>query len=186
MKKLTKIQNAIDLLKKGEIIILPTDTIYGISCLYNSEKAVDDIYTIKKRDKTKPCILLISNIDQLGLFGINPTQKEREFTKTWPDITTIVFKCPDQRFKYLHKGQESLAIRLTRNAVCKQIIDEVGPILSTSVNIEGEKPIETFDEAEKIFGDNDLVAGFYDVGKLKDNASRVVRFDDNGELEFLR
>src|SRR5579862_9001192 len=169
------------LLRRGAVGLLPTDTIYGLSCTALNEKAVGQVQKIKARDKTKPFVILISKIDQLEDLGIISTDAAPAL-RYWPGSLTIV--CAARAApRWLQMGTQTLAVRQPDYPQLRELIDKVGPIVSTSANLAGGKPAVSAGEAEKYFGDK---LDFYvDVGRLAGRPSTIIR--KNGyKLEVLR
>ncbi|QVK08652.1 L-threonylcarbamoyladenylate synthase [Mycoplasma mycoides] len=123
-----KINKAIELLKNNQIIILPTDTIYGLSAIYSLENQIR-VNQVKNADITKPLIILISNLDQLNDLEITDLTDKDYLLNDEP--TTVIFKTKSS----------SIAIRLVKREDIKQIINKTGPIISTSVNSHNFKPL---------------------------------------------
>lgn len=166
------------ILKRGGIGIIPTDTIYGIVGRASSKKAVSRIYSIKKRNLKKPFIILISSINDLKKFGINAS------LKTWPPKTSMIFKCPDVKFKYLHRGTKSLAFRIpVGNSALNAILKKTGPLVAPSANPEGGSPARTIRQAEKYFGQK--VDFYIDGGHLNRKPSKLLKIR-NGQTIYLR
>ena len=65
-------------LKTGKVVVLPTDTLYGMSCLATNKKSIDKIYNLKKRDKNKAFIILISKLDDLKKFRVEVTNDQKK------------------------------------------------------------------------------------------------------------
>lgn len=151
-------------IKRGEMGVIPTDTIYGIVCSAFNETSVEKLYKIRKRNKDKPMIILIGSVDDLKLFNIN-TLVDR-----WPEKTSIVFDCND--FEYLHRGKKSLAFRLPHDKDLISILKISGPIVAPSANIEGSRPSENIEEAKKYFGDT--VDFYLDKGTIISKPSKII------------
>lgn len=177
----------VEVLKNDGVVILPTDTIYGISCSALSPNAIERVYALRKRDLDKPCIILISNLKQLELFGIEISTRERIFfEKIWPGKVSVVLPVPSSKqkeFEFLHRGKNALGFRMPNFLLIKQIIDQVGPLISTSVNPQGFPFAKNIKDAKKYFEDEiDL---FLDVGELEVSPSTLVSITEN-KLEILR
>lgn len=172
------------LLKRGNIGIIPTDTIYGISCLASLEKNVENIYKIKQRDFDKPFILLISSVNELKLFGVNLSTEERNIIqKYWPGPVSIILDVNDKKFQYLHRGTNTLAFRRPVKPELQTLLRYTGPIVSTSANISNSPPIKNLLEAEKIFGDK--LDFFLDEGELNNPPSKLIKLH-NGVETIIR
>lgn len=147
-----EISNAISDLNENQIIILPTDTIYGLSALLNKANEIK-INELKNAVDNKPLIVLISNINQLHKLNIIESEAtELLFEKS----TTVIFK--------VNNSLETIAVRLIKRLDIKLIIDNVGPIFSTSVNKHGEKPLNkkeellNFNNSLNVYFDQDIIS----------------------------
>ncbi len=168
----------IRLLQAGGVGVIPTDTIYGISARAYDPKAVERIYKLRERNRTKPMIVLVASPQDLRYFGVRTTPEMRKFFKRyWPGKVSVVLPCSAKRFAYLHRGQKSLAFRLPARADLRKLLEKTGPLVSTSVNFEGGKPALTIAQAKKYFG---VRMDFYlDVGRLASPPSTVVTFTNS-------
>ncbi|UKS53811.1 translation factor [Mycoplasma feriruminatoris] len=144
-----KINKAIELLKNNQIIILPTDTIYGLSAVYSLENQIR-VNQVKNADITKPLIVLISSLDQLDNLDITDLSDKDYLLNDEP--TTVIFKTKSS----------SMGIRLVKRDDIKKIINTVGPIISTSVNLHNNKHLTkevdliNFNQNIEVFFDNEL------------------------------
>jgi L-threonylcarbamoyladenylate synthase len=171
----------VEALKTGGVGVMPSDTIYGLSCRALDEKAVERIYNLKGRDSKKPVIVLISNLQMLDLLSIDRKQTEL-VKKYWPGPLSVVFDAPNAPV-WLTRGSDTLAIRWPAdNQLCK-LIDEAGPIVSTSANPEGQAPAANIEQAKEYFGDE--VDFYVDTGELKSQPSTIAKIED-GELRIIR
>lgn len=177
-------QNLITSLKKGELSILPTDTLYGIHTPALNKESVENVYKIRNRAPEKPFIILISSIDQLKLFKIEVDDKTNKIlNKYWPGKVSIVLPCPYSEFEYLHRGTNSLAFRLPNIKDLTDLLLKTGPLISTSANPEGMPYSKTIKEAEEYFGDK--IKNYIDQGEIDSLPSTVIKIQ-NGEIEILR
>jgi L-threonylcarbamoyladenylate synthase len=165
----------VSLLKSGAIGLLPTDTIYGLSAVAMKKDAVEKIHNLKKRDDKKPLIVLVSSIKQFQLLGINDSQP-KAIKKYWPSPLSVIFESfviP----KWLDLGTKSLAVRMPDNKELLDLIKKTGPIVSSSANLQGQKPASSVKEAEEFFGSS---LDFYvDVGPLEGQPSTLAKIENN-------
>jgi L-threonylcarbamoyladenylate synthase len=182
----TNWQKAEEILKKYGVVILPTDTLYGITGLASSKKVIERIYKIKGRNEKKPFIVLITSYKDLGLFGVKIGENQAKILeKFWPGKVTVILPCSNNKFEYLHRGTNSIAFRMIgpKNINLQNLINKVGPLVAPSANPEGKEPARTISEAKKYFGDKiDL---YVDDGPKIGKSSTLVRFD-NDKLIVLR
>ncbi len=169
-----------DVLKKDGVVILPTDTLYGLIGKALSKKAVERIYKIKGRIENKPFIVLINTIKDLKRFGIKIDKEQAKFLeKIWPGKVSIIFPCFLNKWHYIHRGVGSIAFRMIgpRNKNLFKLIEKVGPLVAPSANLEGYKPAESIAQARKYFREN--VDLYIDRGRRKVKPSTLVKFKDN-------
>lgn len=166
-----------DLLKNGGICVMPTDTIYGIVGSALNPETVEKIYKLRKRSSDKPFIILISDLSDLEKFDVKLTKKQRKFLeKNWPNPLSVILPLEAEKFKYLHRGKNSLAFRMPKDEKLLKFLNHTGPLVAPSANFEGEKPSETIDEAKKYFEDQ---VSYIEGGAVKGSPSTLVEFSGN-------
>lgn len=179
-----EIQQVIELLKKGKIGVIPTDTIYGIVGSALNPQTVAEIYRLRKRALDKPMIILVSQLTDLKIFNIKLTKKQTEFLKNiWPNPVSVVFPLHEEKFKYLHRGTNSLAFRIPKDKKLLKILKETGPLVAPSANFAGDQPSETIAEAKSYF--NQDVSFYVDRGKITSKPSTVIQLNADGEIMVL-
>jgi L-threonylcarbamoyladenylate synthase len=175
-------ERVIKLLKDGGVGFMPSDTIYGLSCRAMNQQAVERIYRLKKRDFDKPLILLIANISQLEELNIDPKQT-KVIASLWPGAISLECDVSEAPV-WLNRGSKHEAVRLPDNEPLRQLISQVGPIVSTSPNTQGAKPASSVKEAQSYFGDQ---LDFYvDIGDLSGRQPSTLVRGVNGKLEVIR
>jgi len=168
-----QIQKSIQLIELGKIIVLPTDTLYGIHVSALNKLAVDRVYEIKKRSLSRPFIILIGSLDQLKLFKVKPEKDQIEFLKKyWPGKVSVILPVLSNKYKYLHRGKNSLAFRLPNRTDLRQIMLKTGPLISTTVNHQGEQPALNIKQAKANFGNK--IEYYLDDGELESPSSTLV------------
>lgn len=179
-------QKAEEILKKDGVVILPTDTLYGILGRAESKKAVERIYEIKGRDENKPFIVLVTSQEQIKNFGIKINAQQVKFLeKIWPGKVSVILPCPLAKWKYLHRGEKSIAFRMIgpRNKNLFNLINKTGALVAPSVNTQGEKPAETIREAKNYF--KDKIDLYINAGRKVSPPSTLIKFEGDN-LTVLR
>ncbi len=125
-------------------LILPANTIYGLSCKFDSRPAVEKIYRIKRRKKELPFIILISNTSSLkDLADTVSAEADALIRKYWnieePRPLTMIFKKNKGLEDFMTGGSPNIAVRVAGLEFIRKIIDICGPIVSTSATISGTK-----------------------------------------------
>lgn len=174
-------QQAIDIVRHGGIGLVPSDTVYGLSCQALNEAAVARLHSLKRREGNKPFIILISSINQLKSLGIDKKDAFNIF-KYWPGPVSAVLPCTNAP-SWLDMGTSTLAVRLPDNKQLLDFINQVGPIVSTSANLHKQEPATDAQAAEKLFGDS--LELYIDKGVISGLPSTIVKVDKDN-LEVLR
>ena len=160
---------------QGGVVILPTDTIYGLHCNALDEAAVAKIFQIKNRERRKPLIVLAANIGQLRSIGVHFDSGMEAFLQhVWPAALTAIL--PLRKPVAASAGERSLATRIPETAWLRRLIELTGPIASTSVNVSGKPAIDTMDAVDADI--RDAVDSVLDGGRLEAQASTVVDFTE--------
>ena len=131
---------AVDELKKGNLIAFPTETVYGLGAIGNSEKAIKSIYTAKKRPLNNPLIAHTFSREEAEKY-IEFTNIARVLTKNfWPGPLTIIGQTKKNELtKILSQGKNTLALRVPSHPVALDLIKRVNlPILAPSANLSGQ------------------------------------------------
>lgn len=147
MEKVTK-EELLKLNKKdllGKIIVFPTDTVYGVGCLYLDSVGREKIYEMKKRDHNKNLPILLSKIEDAKKLAYID-EAHIKYTKHWPGALTLIFKANDK--DYIH---DTIALRMPNSSIALDILNHFGPMEVTSVNISGEKELSSVKEIEDEF-----------------------------------
>lgn len=165
----------VEIIRRGGVGVIPTDTIYGIVGSAFIPKTVKRIYNLRRRNLKKPMIILIGDLSQLSLFGIRlDYESKKRLNRLWPGKVSVILPCRSKRFFYLHRGKKTLAFRLPHLKSLRLFILKAGPIVAPSANIENEEPAATVKEAERYF-DGEL--DFYiDQGRQDGASSTLVDF----------
>jgi len=176
-----KIKKAVDFLKNGGIIVYPTDTIYGFGCDIFNKKAVEKIYQIKKK-KISGFSFICPNLNEISKYAKVSDYAYRVMKKLLPGAYTFVFKATKFVPKELIPDKKTVAIRIPNNAICLNLVAQLGnPIVTTSVNITKEPYYSDPLEIEKEFGEQvDLII---DGGILENEPSSVI--DLSGDLPVI-
>ena len=180
--------NLNQILNNDGVIAFVTDTVWGIGCLPTSEKAVQRIYEIKKREAKKPLILMSDDIYPLFDYVKQPLEKQAQILikKHFPGALTLVVEKSKYTPDYITSNMNTIGIRVPDNNtfanICKNIEGRV--LATTSANISGEKPALTYEEALSYIGNKvDIVIPDYGC-VAKGKASTVVGFKNNEHIIF--
>lgn len=180
-KILNKLSDCTTLLNDGCLGVVPTDTLYGIVCRAADEVAAKKLYQLKNRE-SKPGTIIAASSSQLEELGFKHRYL-KAVEHLWPNPLSVVLPCGDN-LAYLHHGLQTVAVRIVADKKVKDLLEQTGPLLTSSANHPGQPPANTILEAQEYFGDN--VDFYVDGGDLIGRLpSTVVRIIDDA-IEVLR
>ena len=143
-------EEIINTLNNGGVIAYVTDTVWGLGCLPDNEKAVKKIYEIKKREAQKPLILMSNEIYNL-LDYVKPIPKvgQQLIKKYFPGALTIVTDKSDKTPDYITSNMSTVGIRIPNNKVFKEICEIIPNhvLATTSANLSHQPSAKTYDQA---------------------------------------
>lgn len=158
---------AAELIQKGELVAIPTETVYGLGANGLDEEAVAKIFLAKGRPQDNPLILHICGAEQMELFCHHIPQSAYDLARAfWPGPLTIVLPARDVVPRRTTGGLDTVAVRCPDNAVTREIIRLSGmPIAAPSANISGKPSTTT---AEHVLHDHDgKIAAIVDGGPCR-------------------
>jgi L-threonylcarbamoyladenylate synthase len=169
-------------LEAGKVILLPTDTIYGLHALATSEAAVERIVAVKGRAETKPFIVLASSVDQLTDLGVAAAPDLLEaLADIWPAPLTVIL--PLRSPIPASREASTLAVRIPALDWLRTLVARTGPLVSTSANRSGDPAV-----AHPFLLARELqigIDGIADAGKLDGEASAILDLTSD-EPRFIR
>ncbi len=130
-----------------EIVVFPTDTVYGIGCRYTEEDAIERIYAIKKREKEKPLAILCADIESARLLCKDPSALSPHAERHWPGPLTLVVEKSERVPLSVTRGKDTVGIRIPAHKTAQAILERFGPMAVTSLNESHEPPVLRYDDA---------------------------------------
>ncbi len=182
-----EIDNALKTLKKGGVILYPTDTVWGIGCDATNSEAVKKIYRLKQRHETKAMICLVNNFGMLERHVDNVPNIAYNILELAIKPTTIIYDNPAGIAENLIAQDNTLAIRVTQDEFCQKLVRFLGkPIVSTSANIAGESTPKTYKEIpEEILKGVDYIVNLHHEKKAS-NPSTIIKLSNDGKVQIIR
>ncbi|KAF0101799.1 MAG: tRNA threonylcarbamoyladenosine biosynthesis protein [bacterium] len=159
MTPLPPIRRILAFLRRGGVIAYPTESCYGLGCDPRNAGAVARILRLKGRPRNKGLILIGADCHQFKPYlAPNPREILRRFGDWWPGPTTLLLpkgrRCP----RWLLGRHEKMAVRVTAHAEAARLCHFLGmPLVSTSANLAGRRPLRTAAECRRQFGARVLV-----------------------------
>lgn len=181
-----ELDNCIEVLSNGGIVIFPTETVYGIGTNAYCEKSVEKIYEIKERPEEKPLSILVSNVNEISKYAIINNSMEEQIIKNFmPGPITIILEKRPEVFNYITSGKNTIGIRIPDNKIILKILEALKlPIVAPSANISGHPSGIELNEILPDF--ENKVDICIDGGKSElSESSTIVQVVDN-EIKVLR
>ena len=199
MEEKEEIRRAVEVLRKGGVILYPTDTVWGLGCDATNPEAVAKIFAIKRRPDSKSLVLLASDMDMVC-----------RYIKEVPEIAVQLVEVNDKPMTIVYPGaraaepgapadrhllaaetvaeDSSVAIRVPLNDFCRRLVASLGcPLVSTSANISGESTPANFSEISgeiKSAVDYVVDPGFGKTATGK--ASSIIKVGLDESIEIIR
>ena len=178
------IKNAIEVLKRGGLILYPTDTVWGIGCDATNEAAVAKVYELKKRADSKAMICLVDSDSRVQRYVKNVPNVAWDLMELADKPTTVILDDAVNLAPNLIAEDRSIAIRITREAFSKELCYRFQkPLVSTSANISGEPTAPNYrDIAQEIIDGVDYVCWTRRQEHKPHTPSSIIKLTKTGEV----
>ncbi|MBD3223080.1 MAG: threonylcarbamoyl-AMP synthase [Caldithrix sp.] len=175
------VRQAVDIVRKGGVLVYPTDTLYGLGVDIYNEQALNRLFLLKGRDSTAPFSLLIKDFEQIEMFsGVLPVEQYHHLSELLPGKITVLLQ---KKFDYslpffrhydkLNRPLKKIGFRLPDHPVCHALSEQLEwPITSTSANLSGKENVKSIKEVVAYFG-NKLDA-ILDAGPIAESAGSTI------------
>jgi L-threonylcarbamoyladenylate synthase len=170
------IRKLADVIRRNGVVLMPTDTIYGLHALATSEAAIERIASLKEREEAKPFVVLGASMSQFEAIGVEfPDRTCRILEELWPGPLTAVLSL--NRTIAASRGAKSLAVRVPDLQWLRELLMLSGPLASTSVNISGGPPISAPEDAPRDM--HDRLDAIVNAGRREGKPSSIVDFTED-------
>lgn len=182
-----EIYNSLDTLKRGGLLLYPTDTIWGIGCDATNADAIDKVFALKKRDEKKALICLVSDFKMLNQFVEDIPEVAYDILKYADKPTTIIYDNPIRIADNLIGEDNTLAIRVCKDVFCNKLIRKLRrPIVATSANISGKPSPKSFSQiSPEILNGVDYVVNLQQ-NKKSERPSSIIKLTLDGKVTIIR
>ncbi len=183
-----EIKKAVEILRKGGVILYPTDTVWGVGCDATNADAVKRVYDLKRSVNKKGMIVLVDKVDNVA----------RYFSKT-PAVAWDLLELSDKPLTLILPNacgvaaniipeEGTLAVRVPKHEFCQKVVARLEhPLVSTSANISGESTPVGFDDiSEEIKRGVDYVVNPSCEGHPTRQASSIIMLGEGGEFKIIR
>ncbi len=188
MKIEDDIKQAVEVMRKGGVILYPTDTVWGIGCDATNAEAVSRVYEIKKRSDSKAMICLVDSDARL-----------QRYVRNVPNVAWYLLDCVDKPTTVILDGavnlapnliaeDGSVALRITGEAFSKELCYRFQkPVVSTSANISGEPAAQNYrDISQEIIDSVDYVCWTRRQEHKPHKPSAIIKLGQGGEIQIIR
>lgn len=167
------LSKAFSALSAGEIIVYPTDTLYGLGADVFNTKAVKKVFEIKKRPFNQPISVAVSCKEEIEKIAFIDKKIEKIIDIFLPGSLTIVLKRKDKIPDIVNSGLKNIAVRIPDNKIGLEILSSFGPLTCTSANISGQKTPSVISDISMQFKTGE-VSVYIDDGKVDGKPSTIV------------
>ena len=182
------IQNAVNVMKQGGVILYPTDTVWGIGCDATNAEAVAKVYKMKQRDDSKAMICLVDSDVRVQRYVRNVPEVAWQLMEYAEKPTTVILDNAVNLAQNLIAEDGSIAMRITHEEFSKELCFRFQkPIVSTSVNVSGEPAAQNFrDIAPEFIEAADYVCFARRQEHKPHTPSSIIKIKEDGEVTIIR
>jgi len=177
------IEKTFQVIKKGGIVVFPTDTVYGIGCNPYNANAVEKIYEIKSREKIKSLPVLAYSLDTVKEIARIDTFTEKIIKKYWPGPLTLILELTDKKLKKSLNLDNKIAVRIPDSKCTLKLLEKCGLLVGTSANISGSPPSTDPKECFKNITNYDV---FLNGGTITSKGESTIIEIENEEIKIIR
>jgi L-threonylcarbamoyladenylate synthase len=182
------ITNALETLRKGGVILYPTDTIWGIGCDATNADAVKRVYEIKQREDTKSMLVLLENPNLILSYIEEMPEVAWDLIEFAEKPTTIIYDKAKNLPINLIAEDGSIGIRITNEAFTQQLIQRFRkPLVSTSANVSGQPSPQNFDSiSDEIKSKVDYIVKYRQEERANPQPSSIIKLGVSGLIQIIR
>ena len=177
------IEKTFQVIKKGGIVVFPTDTVYGIGCNPYNANAVEKIYEIKSREKIKSLPVLAYSLDTVKEIARIDTFTEKIIKKYWPGPLTLILELTDKKLKKSLNLDNKIAVRIPDSKCTLKLLEKCGLLVGTSANISGSPSSTDPKECLKNITNYDV---FLNGGTITSKGESTIIEIENEEIKIIR
>ncbi|MGI0092531.1 MAG: L-threonylcarbamoyladenylate synthase [Nitrosotalea sp.] len=179
----TGIKEAYETIQKGGIVVFPTDTVYGIGCDPRNQDAVNKIYKIKGREKTKQLPVLAYSKKDIANIAFFDEISEKIADKFWPGPITLILRVKDKKIEETLNLKDKIAVRVPNHPCVLALLEKCRLLIGTSANFSGESSFSDSKEVASKFSGYDVLL---DGGQIANSYESTIVEVVNNELKIVR
>lgn len=166
------VQRAVNLLALGELVVYPTETVYGLGADAIAADAVERVYDLKGRSRENPLSMAVPSVDD-ALEYVSPTDREERFMREFlPGPVTVVTERQPHVPDVLTAGRDRVGVRVPDHEVAREMLTEFAPVTATSANRSGQGSVTRVEDLDPAIREG--VGAVVDSGETPGTESTVV------------
>ncbi|PNV68938.1 threonylcarbamoyl-AMP synthase [Enteroscipio rubneri] len=179
------LHKAVASLRRGEAVMFPTDTVYGLGAAVDFAEGPGMLYDLKERDRGKPIAWLVGDPDDLDRYGEDVSASVRALARRfWPGPLTLVVKAAERVPDSFRSAAGTIGLRMPDDATALALIEAVGcPLATTSANRSGNRAPRSFDELDPALVERVFVVA--DLGDSKTSGLASTVLDCTGDAPLV-
>lgn len=177
------INDAYDSIKKGGVVVFPTDTVYGVGCDPYNDDAVNKIYKVKGRHKMKQLPVLAYSKKDVESIAFFDDISEKIADKFWPGPITLLLQVKDKKIAKSLELENKIAVRVPNHTCALSLLEKCRLLVGTSANFSGQSPFDDSKEIVEKFSGYDILL---DGGKIPDSGESTIVEVVGNELKIVR
>jgi len=183
-----EVEAAVDALLLQQVIVYPTDTVWGLGCDAEAPPAVKQLYKLKGREAGKPSVVLVADVAMMKRYAADVPPELEAMLATDTRPTTYVLQASRAVAPQLVAPDGTVCLRVVKDEFCHKVVRRLGHgLVSTSANKAGEPTPAVYTEIEEaILRGADHVVGWRQDDDTRVAPSRVVRLGEGGQLQVVR
>jgi len=169
------LDHALAALEFGDVIAVPTDTVYGLAASLAHDEAIAGLFDLKHRPPSVPTPVLVHSLEQIASLGVVIDERVHSLADSfWPGALTIVVAAPPSLARTVRSATDAVGLRIPHDELLLELLARSGPLAVTSANDHGDEPCTTADEVLERFDGRPRFAGVLDGGERHGAVSTVL------------
>jgi len=168
-------ESALAALGRGEVVAVPTDTVYGLAASLDDEGAIAALFALKRRPPSVPTPVLVHSLEQVESLGVKVDSRTRALAAAfWPGALTIVVSAPARIAALVRSDTHAVGFRVPDDELLGRLLEKSGPLAVTSANEHGLAPCTSARKVLEHFSGREHFAGVLDGGERHGVVSTVL------------
>jgi L-threonylcarbamoyladenylate synthase len=183
-----EVEKAVEVLRRGGVILYPTDTVWGVGCDATRDAAVERVYALKRSTDKHAMTVLVASLDDVGRYVKRPPEVAWQLLEVADEPLTLILPGGVGVSPALIPESGTIGIRVPKHDFCNALLRRLGrPLVSTSANISGEATPLTFDAIPREIREGvDMIVSREFEGRPTRRPSSIIALGPGGEVKIIR